>query len=173
MNKSILAGAALLAGFAIAAPMLAWSADPEPQSQTAPSPPAQPGMGMMGGTGMMGMRQGMGPMMGRGGMRDMMMRMAQLPPRQRCEERLARRVGIIAYTVAKLNLTAEQKPLWDRLSGFVQSATDRERQLCTSLPTSTEQRGHETILDRVNRREEFLSARLEVLQQAKPALEAL
>ena len=171
MNRSILAGAALLAGFAIAAPILAWSADPEPQSQTA-SPPAQPGMGMMGGTGVMGMHQGMGPI-GGGGMRDMMMRMAQLPPRQRCEERLARRAGIIAYTVAKLNLTAEQKPLWDRLSGIVQSATDRERQLCASLPTSTEQRGQETILDRVNRREQFLSARLQALQQAKPALEAL
>jgi len=126
----------------------------------------------MGGAGTMGMRQGMGPM-GRGGMRDMMMRMGPLPSRQHCEERLARRAGIIAYTVAKLNLTAEQKPLWDRLIGMVQSANDRERQLCALLPTSAEQRGQQTVLDRVDRAEKFLSARLEALQQAKPALDAL
>jgi LTXXQ motif family protein len=175
MNRSLFAGAALLAGFVVAAPTLVWSADPEPQSQTAPSPAAQQGMGMMGmmgSMGMTGMHQEMGPM-ARGGMRDMMMRMGQLPSRQRCEERLARRAGVIAYTVAKLNLTAEQKPLWERLSGIVQSATDRERQLCVLLPTSAEQRGQQTILDRVDRAEQFLSARVQALQQAKPALDAL
>jgi len=44
-----------------------------------------------------------------------------------------------------LNLTAEQKPLWERLSGIVQSATDRERQLCALLPTSAEQRGRRSF----------------------------
>jgi hypothetical protein len=38
---------------------------------------------------------------------------------------------------------------------------------------SAEQRGEETILDRVSRRQQFLSARLQALQQAQPALEAL
>ena len=41
------------------------------------------------------------------------------------------------------------------------------------LAASADQRGQETILDRMNRREQFLSARLQALQQAKPALEAL
>jgi LTXXQ motif family protein len=167
MKRPMIAGAALIAGIAIAAPMLAWSADPEPQPQTAEAAPAPQSMGPMGG--MQGMMGGMGM---RGPTREMMRRMAQMPPRQRCEERIARRAGVIAYTVTKLNLTAEQKPLWDRLNGIVQGATDRERQLCASLP-SVEQRGQETILDRVNRREQFLSARLQALQQAKPALEAL
>jgi hypothetical protein len=167
MNRSILALASLIAGIAIAAPMLAWSADPEPQTQAAP---AQQGpaamMPMSGGMGRMG---GMRGQMSHGWMRQMMVGRS---PRDRCEERLARRAGIIAYTVTKLNLTAEQKPLWDRLNGIMQTATDRERQLCASLP-SAGQRGQETILDRVNRREQFLSARLQTLQQAQPALEAL
>jgi len=95
-----------------------------------------------------------------------------MAPRQRCEEHLARRAGIIAYTVAKLNLTAEQKPLWDKLQAQLQASADKERQLCAGMP-SAEQRGQQTILDRVNRREQFLSARLQALQQAKPALEQL
>ncbi|HEV8033083.1 MAG TPA: Spy/CpxP family protein refolding chaperone [Stellaceae bacterium] len=172
MNNSILAVAGLIAGLAIAVPMLAWSADPEPQpAQTAP---AQHGAGVMAPMAgddhpMPGaMRAQMGPM-GQGLMRRTMMGRS---PRERCEERLAWRAGIIAYTVTKLNLTAEQKPLWDRLNGIVQNATDRERQLCASLP-SAEQRGEETILDRVSRRQQFLSARLQALQQAQPALEAL
>ena len=172
MNRSMIAGAALVAGVAIAAPMLAWSADSEPQ--TAPPAPARQGAAATAPMGsdshpMMGaMRAQMGPM-GQNWMRQMMMGRS---PRERCEERLAWRAGIIAYTVTKLNLTAEQKPLWDRLNGIVQGANDRERQLCASLP-SAEQRGQETILDRVGRHEQFLSARLQALQQAKPALEAL
>src|ERR1700693_4929429 len=168
MNNSILAVAALIAGLAIAVPMLAWSADPEPQAQTAPAQQGPATMHHMGGPGMGGIRAQMGPM-GQGWMQRMMMGRA---PRERGEDRLACRAGIIAYTVTKLNLTAEQKPLWDRLNGIVQNATDRERQLCASLP-SAEQRGQETILDRVGRREQFLSARLQGLQQAQPALEAL
>jgi hypothetical protein len=108
-----------------------------------------------------------------GGMREMMMhRMMQLPPRQRCEERLARRAGRIAYMAARLNLTPEQRPLWDKLQGLTQAAADRQRQLCATLKPLGE-RGQETILDRVNRREQFLSARLQGLQQTRPALEQL
>ena len=116
--------------------------------------------------GIMGGGQGMGPM---SRMHQMMMRRS---PRERCEERLARRAAMTAYTITKMNMTAEQKPLWENLNSIVQAATDRERQLCASLP-SADQRGQETILDRVNRREQYLSARLQALQQAKPALEAL
>jgi hypothetical protein len=156
MNRSMVAGAALIAGIAIAAPILAWSAaDTNPQ--TAQAGPDQRGMGGMPG------------MMGHHGW--MMHRMMQLAPRQRCEERLAKRAGMVAYTVAKLNLTAEQKPLSDKLQGLLQTAADRERQLCAALPATND--GQATILDRVNRREQFLSARLQGLQQVKPALEQL
>ena len=61
----------------------------------------------------------------------------------------------------------------DKLNGVIQSASDRERQLCGSLPTQPGLQAQGTILDRMGRREQFLSARLQALQQARPALEAL
>ena len=176
MHRSLVTAAALLAGIAIAAPMLAWSADTPPQMPPAAAAPQGMG-GMPGMAGMPGMMPGMqGPeqRMGRpGGMHEMMMHpMMQLSPQQRCEERLARRAGTVAYTVAKLNLTAEQRPLWDKLQGLLQAAADRERKLCASLP-SADARGQETILDRVNRREQLLSTRLQGLHETRPALEQL
>ncbi len=174
MNKLMIAGAALAAGIAIASPMLAWSAS-EAEPRIAQAGPDRGGMGMgMGMGGGSWDREDRG-MAGHhhGGMRDMMMhRMMQLPPRQRCEERLARRAGMIAYTVAKLNLTPEQRPLWDKLQSLRQTAADRERRLCAMLKPVGE-RGQETVLNRVDRREQFLSARLQGLQQARPALEQL
>src|SRR5205807_9399161 len=163
MNRSMIAGIALAAGVAIAAPALVSSAA-EDQSQLAQAEPEQHGMPGLGGMrGMMGGREGMGAIGHHGGMHEMMMRRS---PRERCEERLAHRAGIIAYTVSKLNLTAEQKPLWDKLNGVVQSAADKERQLCANLPTQAGQQGQATILDRMSRREQFLSARLQGVQQA-------
>jgi LTXXQ motif family protein len=161
MNRSLVAGAAFLAGIAIAMPLLARSAS-ESEPRIAQAGPEQRGMGPGGGSwdrgdGAMGHHHGW------------MHRMMQIPPRQRCEERLARRAGIIAYTVAKLNLTPEQKPLSDKLQGLLQAAADRERQLCAALPAA--EGGQGTILDRVNRREQFLSARLQGLQQIKPVLD--
>jgi len=165
MNRSLVAGAALLAGIAIAVPMLAWSASTsEPQlAQAAPAEPGMPGMG--------GMRDREGGMGHHGWMRGTMHRMIQLPPRQRCEERLARRAGRVAYMAAKLNLTPEQRPLWDKLQSTMQAAADKQRQLCAALPAA--EGGQGTILDRASRREQFLSARLQGLQQARPALEQL
>jgi hypothetical protein len=192
MNKSM-AAAAFVAGIAIAAPMLAWSADSPPQPmQAAPAPPGMPGTGGMQGMnggmkdggmkdgmpgGMQGMMGGMhgheGGMGHHGWMREMMMhRMMKLPPQQRCEERLARRAGMISYVVARLNLTPDQRPLWDKLSALLESARDKQRQLCATLKPPGE-RAQETILDRVNRREQFLTARLQGLQQSRPALEQL
>ena len=178
MNKSMVAGAALVAGIAIASPMLAWSA-PEGEPRVAQAGPDRPGEGHGMGLGH-GMGQGreMGGgsweredrgMAGHGGRHH---RMMQLSPQQRCEERLARRAGMIAYTVAKLKLTPEQRPLWDKLRGQMQAAGERQLQLCASLKPEGE-RGQETVLDRVNRREQFLSARLQAIQQTRPALEQL
>jgi hypothetical protein len=167
MNRTLVATAALLLGLGIAAPQPVSAGDDE--TRLAQAGQGQPGAGM-GMMGQPGASMGMGMMGQHGGMGRMMHRMMQLPPRQRCEERLARRAGIVAYTVAKLNLTAEQKPLWDKLQAQLQSAAERERQLCAGLKPASE-RSQETVLDRVGRREQFLAARLQGLQQAKPALE--
>jgi len=77
--------------------------------------------------------------------------MMQRSPQQRCEERLAKRAGMVAYVVAKLNLTADQRPLLDKLQGVLQGNADKERQLCATLKPIAE-RGQETVLDRMNRR---------------------
>ena len=184
MNRSIVAGAALMLGIAIASPMLAWSADPPPPDQSAPmippmghgpigdggmtdEPGGHPGMGPMGMMGGMAGHEEMGPMGREGWHRRMMM--MRMSPKQRCEERLARRAGVIAYTIAKLNLTAQQRPLWDKVQGPL-DAGNKQRELCGTLK-SHEERGEETVLDRMNRRVQFLSAHLQALQQIKPAMQ--
>jgi hypothetical protein len=168
MNKSMITGIALATGIAIATPTLvSFAADDQPQ--VAQAEPDQHGMGGMGEHGFRG-HEGREGGEHHGWMRDMMTRRS---PQQRCEERLAHRAGIIAYTVSKLNLTAEQKPLWDKLNGVIQSSADKERQLCASLPAQGGPQAQGTILDRTSLREQFLSVRLQALQQARPALEAL
>src|SRR5438309_3165683 len=169
MNKSIVAVGALLAGIAIAAPMVSSSAvaDDEQLAQAGPGTQGGPGMGRMGMGGWDrdgdgdGERDG-GGHMGHRGPHGWMHRMMEMSPQQRCEERIARRAGVVAYTITKLNLTAEQRPLWDRVQGPLQQAGDRERQLCATLKPR-DQRGQETLLDRVNRREQFLTTRLQAI----------
>jgi len=169
MTRTNLAALALIAGVTIAAPaVISSAADSEmqtAQAQTTAQPPNDQ-QGQDGMRGMMG-REGRGHM---GEMRHMMMNRS---PKERCEERLARRAGFIAYTVAKLNLTAQQKPLWDKLNASMQSAGDKERQLCDKLPAEAGSQGQQTILDRMSGREQFLQARLQAMQQTRPALEAL
>jgi hypothetical protein len=99
----------------------------------------------------------------------MMGRMMHRNPQERCEERLARRAAMRAYTEAKLNLTAEQRPLWDKVQTIVQSEQQKERQLCAGLKP----RDETTMPDRLDRMQQFLSTRLEALQAAKPAVQAL
>src|SRR5262249_28000194 len=180
MTHTKMAALALAAGVTIAAApaLMSWAADTDiqtAQAQTPANPGAQPpsdqqgqdmpGMGRI--RGMMG-RDGMGPM-AHHWMREAMNR----SPRERCEERLARRAGVIAYTVAKLNLTAQQRPLWDKLNAQIQSSADKERQICGGLPNEAGAQGQGTFLDRMSRREQFLQARLLAMQQARPAVEAL
>lgn len=74
-----------------------------------------------------------------------------------------------AYTEAKLDLTPEQRPLWDRVASIAQTEQQKERQLCSSLKP----RDETTVLDRLDRIQQFLSTRLEALQAAKPAVQAL
>ena len=157
MRKSMLVGAAVIAA-AVAVPVMAWSDD----NQSAQAGQAQE----WHHGGEMWRHEGMRP-----GMRDMD-REANRSPQQRCEEHLARRAGFVAYVGARLNLTAEQKPLWDKVQAATQAAQDKQRQLCGTLKPAAE-RGQETVLDRMNRREQRLTARLQGLQQVQPAMQAL
>ena len=178
MRRTNVAALALAAGIVIAAPALVCAAaDGEmqtAQAQTPSSPGAQPPSDQQGAGGMPDMpgregRDGMGMM----GHRHWMREATNRSPRERCEERLARRAGVIAYTVAKLNLTQQQRPLWDKLNAAIQTNGDKERQICAKLPAEAGPQGQGTILDRMSRREQFLQARLQAMQQTRPALEAL
>jgi LTXXQ motif family protein len=103
-------------------------------------------------------------------MHGMMMRhMRDQNPQERCTERLAWRAAFRAYAEAKLNLTAEQRPLWDKVQAAAQAEEQKERQLCTGLKPGAEV----TLLDRMDRMQQFLSTRLDGLQSAKPAVQAL
>jgi LTXXQ motif family protein len=108
---------------------------------------------------------------GMGGWRGMMMHrmMMHRDPKERCEERLAWRAAMRAYTEAKLDLTAEQRPLWEKVQSAAQAEEQKERQLCSTLKEG----GDATLLDRLDRMQQFLSTRLEALQAAKPAVQAL
>ena len=155
MNKSMLAGAAMIAAAAVAVPVIAWSQSP---------PPAPPPAGS-GGPGHEGMRPD--------GMREWGRWARNVSPQQACVDRLARRAGFVASIGFKLNLTPEQKPLWDRVVEATQSAQDGQRKLCAALPATAEDRGKLTVIDRMNHREQMLQAQLQTLQQTEPAVQAL
>jgi Spy/CpxP family protein refolding chaperone len=102
-------------------------------------------------------------------MHGMMHHMMHRDPQERCTERLAWRAAMRAYAEAKLNLTAEQRPLWDKVQSAAQAEEQKERQLCAAMKPDAEP----TLLDRMDRMQQFLSTRLEGLQSAKPAVQAL
>jgi hypothetical protein len=160
MNKSTLAGAAMIAVAAVTMPaVLAWSQSP-------PAPPPAPGAmpDAPGGPG--------GP--GRDGMHHGWDRWARnKSPQQACVDRIARRAGFVASIGFKLNLTPDQKPLWDKLVAATQSGEDAQRKLCDSLPASKDDFGKMTVIDRMKHREQVLQAQLQGLQQTEPAAQAL
>lgn len=163
MNKMTLAGAAMIVVAAVTAPaMVAWS-----QSPPLPAPgAAEPGGPRGPGSGhdrprREGMHQGWGHWA-----RD-------VSPQQHCVDRIARRAGFVAAMGVKLNLTADQKPLWDKLLTAAQAAQESQRKLCDALPTSRDGADKLTVIDRMKHHEQALQARLQGLQQTEPAVQAL
>lgn len=157
MKKSIVAGAAMIAVAAVAVPVIAWSQAPPPPPAGA-SAPSSAGGDHMGGR--MGMHAGWG-------------RWAEKSPQQTCVDRLARRAGFIAAIGFKLDPTAEQKPLWDKVVAATQSAEETQRKLCDALPATAQDREKLTVIDRLHHREQVMQARLAAMQQVDPAIQAL
>jgi len=92
-------------------------------------------------------------------------------PKAFCEERIARRIGHRAYLKAKLDLKPDQMSAWDAFQKAADEASAKEKAKCASLPT--EMKDPPKLIDRLNRREEMMKARLESLQAVKPTLLAL
>jgi hypothetical protein len=175
--KGMLLAGVIAASVAVALPVSAQAPEsnpsPQPTPVTAPDQPvagaqaggeqrgAAPWMRGRGGWGMRG-----GAMMHRGMWGRATMRWN---PQQRCIDRLARRAAHRAYLETELNLTAEQRPLWDKLQGIAQSEQQKERGFCSQLKSPQEM----TTLDRLDRAQQFLTARLDALNTAKPAVQAL
>jgi LTXXQ motif family protein len=174
--KGMLFAGVIAASAAIGMATYAQAPGPNPNpAEPAPSAPvaapeqpggAEPGVGeaQMPGRGRWAMQRG--PWSNREAWRRGMMRWN---PQQRCIDRLAWRAAHRAYVETELNLTSEQRPLWDKLQGIAQSEQQRERQLCNQIKPREEM----TMLDRLDRAQQFLSARLDALQAAKPAVQAL
>jgi hypothetical protein len=161
MKKSMLAGAAMIAVAAVTVPVIGWSQSPPSPAPAGAPGPGGPGGDRMGGPG----REGM--------MRRGWERWADKSPQQACVDRLARRAGFIASTGFKLNLTAEQKPLWDKIVSVTQSSEETQRKLCDALPANAQDRDKLTVIDRLHHREQALQARLQAMQQVDPAVQAL
>jgi hypothetical protein len=161
--KKTLLAAAFAAGAAIAVPVVAGLAqDPNAQNAPSASAPDEGGQGMhgmpeMGGGHMMRHHMGMHRMMMGG------------TPKEHCIDHLAWRAARRAYIETKLDLTAAQRPLWDKVENAAQAEAEKERQLCAALktPAST------TAIDRLDHMQQFLSARLDGLKAAQPAVSAL
>jgi LTXXQ motif family protein len=156
MNKSTLAGAAMITAAALAVPIFAWSQSP-PQPPAPTAAPDHPDRGMM-------------PMMHHHGWGHWAENQS---PQQACQDRIAKRAGFVAYIGAKLNLTADQKPLWDKVVAATQAAQASEAKTCATLPTSADDRAKETIIDKMNHRQAMMQAQLQGLQQIEPAAQAL
>jgi hypothetical protein len=166
MRKSMLAGAAMVVIAAAAVPVIAWSQSPPPPAGgpgAAPGGPGMPGPGgdRTGGPGHDGM------------MHHGWERWAKMSPQKACVDRIARHAGAIASIGFKLDLTAEQKPLWDKVVAVTQSSEDAQRKLCDALPATAQDRDKLTALDRLHHREQVLQARLQAMQKADPAVQAL
>ena len=124
--------AALATTVAIAVPIAISSAEESKTQQAQAAPMSERGGAERGAPGHWIRGDGRGMEGWRGMMHRTMM---QRNPQERCEERLAWRAAMRAYTEAKLNLTAEQRPLWDRVQSAAQAEERKERQLCSRFET--------------------------------------
>lgn len=94
-----------------------------------------------------------------------------LERKQICTERYAREAGFLTYLGAKLDLTAQQQPLWDKYHQAMLDSFGKLREVCVANKSSP--RWDLTALQLRDRMEKSLTAKLNALHATRPALEAL
>ncbi len=94
-----------------------------------------------------------------------------MTPQKWCTEAFARRAGFLAYLGAKLELSAQKQPLWDAYHQAAMKAGANWRQVC--LDNSTTPQNGLTVIERRDRVEKMLTARLDGMRATRPPLEAL
>jgi hypothetical protein len=57
----------------------------------------------------------------------MRMEMMRLSPRERCLDHVAHLAGLVAYMEVRLDLTPEQRPLWDKLKDAAEAGIEKQR----------------------------------------------
>jgi len=102
-------------------------------------------------------------------------RMAPDPQRAKnfCTSSFARAAGRVAYLEAKLDLTATQKPLFQKWEQSVMASAQKNRDTCLTNVAAIKPDAKPNLLDRESRMEAMLAAKLEALKAQRPALEAL
>lgn len=88
-----------------------------------------------------------------------------------CEDRVAHAAAKLAYVETKLSLTDAQKPLFAKWRQAVLDNEAKQKTACLAEPAPSPDM-HPTILDREQREETKLAARLQMLQGTRPALKA-
>jgi hypothetical protein len=98
------------------------------------------------------------------------------PPRMTaaaCEERSAREAARLAYVERRLNLTAEQRPVFARFAEAARTADDVRRQACVAAVPASAPTTPPTIVERSERAQRMLQSEAERLQAVRPSLAAL
>lgn len=89
---------------------------------------------------------------------------------QMCKDLYAREVGRTAYLEARLQLTAQQAPLFQSWKSVVLANADERSKACMAMTPPTSQ---PSAIDRMQHEQTRLEARLAALQAEMPALSAL
>ncbi|MGO8915089.1 MAG: Spy/CpxP family protein refolding chaperone [Stellaceae bacterium] len=163
--------------FALAAALSIGSAVGLAQTNMAPAQSNQshmgPGMMPEGGTGPGMMSQGgMGPgMMSQGGTGPGMMAEGGMGPAM-CAAMAGHVDGRLAYLKAELKITEAQEPLWN---AYAAAARDNAKDMLARCTTMTNPKGAAglSLPDRLDRREQFMAARLDSLRAMDAALKPL
>lgn len=90
-----------------------------------------------------------------------------------CEERSAREAGRLAYLERRLNLTAEQRPLFARFADAARAAEDARRTACVAAVPASAPASPPTIVERTERAQRMMQTEAERLQAVRPSLAAL
>lgn len=91
--------------------------------------------------------------------------------RHACSEQAARLSGRLAYLEVKLDLTADQRPLWDKWRQAVIDGATKVRAVCMERPPTADSRP--TVVDRAAHLQKLLATKASAMEAAQPALAAV
>jgi hypothetical protein len=89
----------------------------------------------------------------------------------RCEEGYARLNGHLGYLQARLQLTPEQQPLWDKWQQKLLASAQNERSSCAAERASMSSRPN--ALQREDAAVRMMTMRIETIKASRPELQAL